>query len=231
MERRTSADAYDVLRREILHGTLMPGERLRVADLNDRYRLGLTPIREALMRLTSEGLVSWESHRGARVPEINLDEFRDVIQTRREIERLCLTKAIRLGDANWEAEILRSFHLLSRMPFPDPADGAKSTAELEVCHRQFHYSLVAACGSAWLLQFWNTLVDQSDRYRKLRLLGSRPTRWRRRNGKDEHEKIMHAVIAREVDAATALMDEHLTQTEMAIAELIEPARERKAKRN
>lgn len=161
VERRTSADAYEVLRQELLHGTLMPGERFRVADLNDRYRLGLTPIREALMRLTSEGLVSWASHRGARVPDADPEEFRDVIQTRREIEMLCLTKSIGLGDANWEAEIMRSFHLLSRTPYPDSLDEKEAAANWEICHRQFHYSLVAACGSAWLLQFWNKLVDQS----------------------------------------------------------------------
>lgn len=230
MERRTSADAYDVLRRELLHGALMPGERLRVADLNRRYRLGLTPTREALMRLTSEGLVSWESHRGARVPDNDPEEFRDMIQTRREIERLCLTKAIRLGDANWEAEILRSFHLLSRTPYPDASDAREAIAAWERCHRQFHYSLVAACGSAWLLQFWNTLADQSERYRKLRLVRSGSNKGRERDAKRDHERIMEAVIARDADAATALTDEHLNKTERAIAKLIEPRRDRKAGR-
>ena len=111
-----STDAYQVLRHEILSGTLMPGDRLRLADLNDRYRLGLTPIREALMRLTSEGLVSWQSYRGASVAGIDIEEFRDMVRTRRAIERLCLTQAMELGDAAWEAEIMRSFHLLKRTP-------------------------------------------------------------------------------------------------------------------
>ena len=227
------ADAYEVLRQELLHGTLMPGDRLRVADLNDRFRLGLTPIREALMRLTSEGLVSWESHRGARVPETDLEEFRDMMQTRREIELLCLIKAMDLGDANWEADILRSFHLLSRTPFPDSAEAREAAANWERYHRQFHYSLMAACGSAWLLQFWNTLADHSERYRKLRLLRSQPEESRIRESELdnlEHEKIMQAVIARDVAAATELIDEHLTQTETEVARLIEPKRKRKTGR-
>ena len=191
MARRTSADAYEFLRQELLHGALMAGDRLRVADLNERYRLGLSPIREALMRLTSEGLVSWESYRGARVPDDNLDEFRDMIRTRREIERLCLAKAIDRGDANWEAEIVRSYHVMSRTPFPDPTDSRETTANWERCHRQFHYSLVAACGSDWLLQFWNTLADQSERYRKAAVVpgrsrqnppARRPTRSRNDHG-------------------------------------------------
>ncbi len=230
MERRTSADAYEVLRRELLHGALMPGERLRVAVLNDRYRLGLTPIREALMRLTSEGLVSWESHRGARVPDNDLEEFRDMIQTRREIERLCLTKAIRLGDANWEAEILRSFHVLTRTPTPYAAETKEQVTDWERCHRQFHYSLVAACGSDWLLQFWNTLADQSERYRKLQLFRTKTKKTPHRDVKSDHEDIVEATLARDADAATTFMDEHLTKTETAIAKLIEPRRDRKSGR-
>ena len=230
MEKRTGTDAYERLRQELLHGTLMPGDRLRVADLNDRYRLGLTPIREALMRLTSEGLVSWESHRGARVPETDIEEFRDLMQTRREIELLCLIRAMGLGDANWEADILRSFHLLSRTPFPDSSEARETAGNWERYHRQFHYSLVSACGSAWLLQFWNTLADHSERYRKLRLLRSQPKKTIIRDANLEHEKIMQAVIERDVAAATELMNEHQLQTETAVARLIEPRRERKAGR-
>ncbi len=219
-------EAYEKLRRELLHGTLMPGDRLRVADLNDRYRLGLTPIREALMRLTSEGLVSWESNRGARVAGIDLDEFRDMMQTRREIEFLCLTKAMNLGDAKWEADILRTFHLLSRTPFPDSPEAREAAANWERYHRDFHFALISACGSFSLLRFWNTLADQSERYRKLRLLRSQPREERLREAeldRLDHEKIMQAVIDRDVAAATDLIDAHLTQTENAVAVLIEAA--------
>lgn len=222
MAKRASADAYGFLRWELLHGALMPGERLRVAELNDRYRLGLTPIREALMRLTSEGLVSWESHRGARVPDHDLDEFRDMIRTRREIERLCLARAIDLGDANWEAEILRTLHLLSQAPCPASSEDKEAAAYWETCHRQFHYALVAACDSPWLLRFWNTLADQSERYRTLRLYRSKPDKTRHRSVKRDHKKIAEAAIARDVSIVTELVDEHLANTERTIARLIEP---------
>ena len=214
-------DAYEVLRHEILHGTLMPGDRLRVADLNDRYRLGLTPIREALMRLTSEGLVSWQSHRGGRVAAIDIEGLRDMVRTRREIGRLCLTRAIELGDATWEAEILRSFHLLKRTPFPNSPNATETAVLWERFHREFHDALIAACGSSWLLRFWNTLADHSERYRKLRLLRSSPKETAVRDVNRGHEEIMQAAIARDIPAATALLDKHLTQTEEAVAKLLE----------
>ena len=217
-----STDAYQVLRQEILRGSLKPGDRLRLADLNERYRLGLTPIREALMRLTSEGLVSWQSHRGATVAGIDLEEFRDMVRTRRAIERLCLTQAIERGDAAWEAEIMRSLHLLKRTPHPGSSDAAESFGAWERIHREFHYALVAACGSRWLLRFWETLADHSERYRNLWPIRSSDGRLEGRDADREHEEIVQAVIARDIAAATALVDQHLTRTEEAVARLIEP---------
>ena len=72
--------AYLRLRSEILHGELMPGERLRAADLHDKFGLGLTPIREALMRLSTEGLVDAESRRGSRVIQASIDELADLFK-------------------------------------------------------------------------------------------------------------------------------------------------------
>ena len=217
-----STDAYEMLRREILHGTLMPGDRLRIADLNDRYRLGLTPIREALMRLASEGLVSWQSYRGASVTAIDIEEFRDMARTRRQIGRLCLTQAMELGDAAWEAEIVRSFHLLKRTPFPGSSDATEPPGAWERLHREFHHALIAACGSPWLLRFSETLADHAERYRKFWLLRSGAWQPAGRDFDREHEEIVQAVVARDTSVATALLDQHLTRTEEAIAELIEP---------
>lgn len=215
--------AYDVLRHEILHGDLLPGERLRAADLRERFNLGLTPIREALMRLSSEGMVTNEVNRGARVREATLTELHDLMQTRREIEELCLTKAISLGDAEWEGEILRAMHLLSRAPLPESPEDRETAAAWEVLHRKFHYALVAAAGSEWLLQIWRDLADHSERYRKLRLLNYRKLAADVRDVNAEHRQIMDAVLRRDAAEAVALMNTHLRKTEEAVARLLTPA--------
>jgi GntR family transcriptional regulator, carbon starvation induced regulator len=215
-----SGNAYDLLRQEILYGDLMPGERLRVAELNERYQFGLTPIREALVRLASEGLVSNESHRGARVRETTMAELADLTETRRSIERLCLTRSMARGDATWEAEIISAMHLLSRAALPTSPDDRATATQWEARHRRFHLSLVSACDSGWLLNFWNTLVDHSERYRKVRLLFHREIAADVRDLNAEHERIMKAVLARDVDRSTALMDEHLSRTEAAVARLM-----------
>ncbi|KPL53409.1 hypothetical protein ABB55_15270 [Prosthecomicrobium hirschii] len=214
--------AYRRLRGEILHGDLMPGERLRAADLQDRYSLGLTPIREALMRLASESLVEGETNRGARVTDASLDELADIMATRRAIERLCLTAAMARGGADWEAEIVASMHLLSRTPLPaDPGD-REAAARWEAQHRRFHLALVSACGSKWLLRFWATLADHSERYRKVRLLHHHEAEAEVRDINAEHAAIMAAVLDRDPARATDLMDRHLTNTETSVARLLAP---------
>ncbi len=206
--------AYQRLRQEILLGELAPNQRLRVADLEDRFALGLTPIREALARLASEGLVAMEARRGARVLETSPAELADLMKTRREIERLCLTQAIELGDAAWEAEVLAALHMLVRTPLPDLDDPSAITSTWEAHHRRFHAALVSACGSEWLLRFWNQLVDHTQRYRKIRLKGPLIAR----DVQAEHQALVDAVLRRDAPLAVALMDSHLRETEEVVKE-------------
>lgn len=214
------SSAYDLLRAEILHGDLMPGERLAVADLRARYGVGLTPLREALMRLASEGLVATEANRGARVREISAAELHDLFSTRRELEAICLARAMANRTPEWEAEILRSLHLLSRAPLPEQAGDRATAARWEATHRAFHAALVAACASEWRLRLWHMLADQSERYRKLRLLAPAPARAAPRDIAAEHEAIARAVIDGHADSALELMDNHLARTESVVAGLL-----------
>ena len=219
---RSNTDrAYDRLRTEILHGDLMPGDRLTAADLQDRFALGLTPIREALMRLSAEGLVDTETHRGARVADVSPGALADLMKTRRSIERLCLEASMARGDEAWESEVVAAMHMLSRTPLPSSTEDRSAAALWEERHRRFHYALVSACGSDWLLRFWNTLADHSERFRKLRLLNRHVAAAEVRDVNAEHRAIMDAVLARDVPTATRLMDQHLTGTEQSVARLLD----------
>ena len=213
-------DAYLRLRREILHGELLPGERLRVADLQARFGLGLTPIREALMRLASEGLVDSPAKRGARVRRTTIAELHDLMETRRKVEAWCLAQSMAKGNAGWEAEILSSLHLLARASLPDSPADLERAEEWEKLHRAFHLALVSACGSEWQLRIWNMLVDHSERYRKLRLLHRGTPALDVRNVNAEHDAIARAVIDRDSDTALDLMDQHLRRTEEVVSRLL-----------
>ena len=73
--RNLSERSYDLLRRDILHGKLFPGEKLHIDNLSERYGIGKVPLREALNRLSSEGLAERKSHRGFFVAPISMSEL------------------------------------------------------------------------------------------------------------------------------------------------------------
>ena len=104
--RTLATDLFEQLRSDILHNRLDPGSRLRFKDLRERYHSGLSPLREALMRLVSEGLVVLEDHKGFRVAPVSREEMQDIANTLLELEALAIRMAVKKGDDRWEADIV-----------------------------------------------------------------------------------------------------------------------------
>src|ERR1700691_3843127 len=112
--------AYDLLREALLDCRFEPGEPLRIGELCKRLEASQGAVREALSRLTSEGLVEARPQRGFRVMPISAEDLRDLTAARIEIEELCLRHAIEAGDVRWDARLVGAFHQLSRTPPLEP---------------------------------------------------------------------------------------------------------------
>lgn len=80
------ASVYEMIREDIISGRLESNERLKVADLAERYGTSTNPVREALQQLRGEGFVLMEPNRGARVRPIDADFVRDIIEIEVMIE-------------------------------------------------------------------------------------------------------------------------------------------------
>jgi DNA-binding GntR family transcriptional regulator len=76
----THQSIYEMIREDIVSGRLAPNERLKVADLAERYSTSTNPIREALQQLRGEGFVLMELNRGARVRPIDEHFVRDIVE-------------------------------------------------------------------------------------------------------------------------------------------------------
>jgi len=203
-----TAEAFNRIRAEILACRLPPGQKLVIADLCHDLGFSLGAVREALSRLTSEGLVEAEPRKGFRVAPITEAELRDITQVRATIESLCLESAIRHGDVKWEANIVATLFELSRLDLQDPADPARVSEVWADAHRRFHEALVAACDSPWLLRLRETLFVQSERYRRV----SVPLNRAGRDLQSEHKAIADATIARDAATASAALRDHLQKT-------------------
>src|SRR5947209_19064222 len=93
---------YGRLRRDILTGLFEPGERLPLDALGERYRVGLTPLREALNRLSAEELVLREGKRGFRVAPVSLADLADLVATLCWAVDVAIRQSIAKGDVAWE---------------------------------------------------------------------------------------------------------------------------------
>lgn len=213
-EDAASGDIFRSLRSDIVSGSLKPGARLRFIELQARYGIGTSPIREALSRLAADRLVIQEVNRGFSVPPVSLADFGDITRLRLMLERAAIRDSIANGDEAWEEELVLAHHRLRRLgrPESDPEDES-IPEEWERRHRAFHMALIAACQSPWTLHFCGVLYDQFDRYR-------------RRAGRDamtqaglsrQHDQLAEAAIARDTERADSILEDHINTTAKMVA--------------
>ena len=201
-------ETYKQLREDIINAVLEPGKKLRIRDICVRYATGLSPVREALSRLSSEGLVEQSAQRGFTVASFSLADLEELIRTRHWIDEKGLRESILRGDQAWEENVVLTYYRLSRTArYTEEGSVVRNPAWYEA-HKRFHVSLVDACGSEWLKRFSLTLFDAMERYRAL----SRTPGILRSGHLDEHRAIMEATVARDSELAVKLMSDHFAKT-------------------
>lgn len=203
------------LRVLITNGTIPPGEKLRLDQLRTTFGVSLSPLREALSRLSTEGFVTMEDQRGYRVAPVSELNLIEVMKLRAEIESFGLREAIRNGDDRWESEVVASLYRLNKLErsVPDTGDSGRVVG-WEAAHRQFHQQLLSACRMPILMQFSTTLHDLGDRYRRL-FLARNPID---RDVSEEHRRICDAAVARDADLACQLLRQHIERTGAVVLE-------------
>ena len=170
IEPTVNAQVFRQIRIDIVTCRLMPNERLRVESLRERYRVGGSPIREALMRLEVEGLVILEQNKGFRVSPASREHLLDLMKTRVEIEGLALRWSIENGGVDWEANLLAAYHRLSHQKKTLRGTGNEINLVWFKEHRNFHSALTNACGSQHLMGIRENLFAQAERYVALSII-------------------------------------------------------------
>ncbi len=177
-------------------------------------------LREALLKLTAEGMVRSEGQRGFEVSPLSLNELQDIMRARTCLDSAVLAQSMAIGDADWEARIIAANHRLARTVLPADTADVATASEWEERHRDFHQALIEGGGSQWLVRLHRQLVDQSERYRQIRLLHRREVKARVRDVVAEHAEITAAVLARDTERAVRLLTTHLQDTADAMGRLL-----------
>lgn len=203
-----ATNLYDRLRADLLAGKLEPGRKLQIEFLCDQYQAGQTPVREALNRLTSDGLVERRDQRGFAVTGISAADLREITKTRVWLEEIALREAFATELPEWEEALVLAYHRLSKVPRSLSETEYLENPEWERLHRAFHRTLISGCQSRWLLNFCEQLSDQLYRYRQLSVKRIYPNRHER----EEHKSMLDAVIERDATRAIQLMRTHYETT-------------------
>ncbi len=145
-------DLYVHLQHRLISNDFNFGEKLRAEQLKQDYGCSASTVREALFRLSTEGLVDFQEQRGFRVPEKSALLLSELTHLRILLEAEGAVLSIRYGGVAWEARLTATHHQLSHIEKRIHASSDASPlvdlwfyAELE-----FHQTLLSACGSETL---------------------------------------------------------------------------------
>ncbi|HET7627757.1 MAG TPA: GntR family transcriptional regulator [Bacillales bacterium] len=195
----------NVLRKAILQGDFAPGERLIQEDLAKALGVSRMPVREALRRLETEGLIKLMPHRGAIVKSLNAEDVDEIYSLRAELEKLAASKSV---DKMKEEDIAELEQLVEDM---NAMDDLEQFVEANI---EFHRLLMKYCEWERLLSFIETLWNGFPQQTPHMLTGQVDL------SKQEHEEILWAVKERDAAKASKLLANHISRTGKSLMESI-----------
>lgn len=194
----------DSIRTAILRGDLKVGERLPLEELGKELGVSRMPVREALIRLEKEGLIVFQNRRGAEVAGITVEQIEEITHLRSLLEADALKRAFvyfQVSDFANARAIL------------EDAKNADDPDELADLHWQFHHCLYTPCGRPMQVEMIDMLHANVDRFFRIE--------WReaglREGWVKDHEAIIEALEASNIDAALELIESHLRMAAERVA--------------
>lgn len=196
-----SKKAYRILKEAIIKGEIKTNTRLTLIDISQQMGISITPIREAINQLSSEGLVKIIPNKGIVINEISMDDYQEILQIRAALEGLIIELALKkITDKNIEdlMEIVR------QMETAVEKDNRLDYNELDI---KFHDFLLNIAGNHRLKEVYNRIILQ-DHNNKFRLRTLKLS-YRMRGSLQEHKSIAYCVKERNIAESIRKSQEHI----------------------
>lgn len=204
----SQADVADAVRRSILAGDLVAGQRLVEAELSDMLGASRGAVRAALIDLTHEGLVERIANRGARVRVVSVEEALQITEVRMAVEGLCGAKAARQITDDQIAELRE---IGDRMRSAVEGGDVVGYSQL---NQRLHDSVIAIAAQPVAAEVLARLRARNVRHQfRLAYRAGRP-----QVSLPQHLAIIDAVCRRDPEAAEAAVRAHLTSVLEALAD-------------
>lgn len=193
---RRSQAVHRALKRAILDQALAPGSKLPEDSIGERMGVSRTLVREALLRLSEEGLVDLRPNKGATVAQPTLEEGRDLFLTRTALERLVVETVS--GKLTKEQIEQLSAHI-------DAEEAARAERTISIrLSGEFHTLLAEMTNNASLIRYVNDLVARSS---LILTMYGRPHS--SECAVSEHRELIEKLASGNTAAAETLMIHHL----------------------
>ena len=202
---RLSERAYQLIKEKIITLELSPSSLINEQTLMEELELGRTPIREALQRLSAEGLVIVVPRRGMFVASINITDLQKVFEVRLPLEGLCARLA---AQRITEEQITQMEAIFQNLEQVQSAD----SEVLIAIDERFHHLLYEAAGNEFLaealdrlyapsLRLWHLVLDQLSDVR---------------GAIEQHEEVAEALKAGDGERAEKLIQQHIAKFQQEI---------------
>lgn len=194
--------AYGELKASIASGRLKPGAMIRENALSEVLGMSRTPIREAVRRLESEGLVEVRDGVGTFVTEFSPEDIADAYEVRRSLELLALRTAIyafQPEELDFFARIFRELHRKLSEGIPVTID------ECAESDWMFHNKIIDKSKNRFVKKSMESIQTQVKRYQYLSVNNLRNME----QCMKEHLYILEAIRKRDLEEASQLLKEHI----------------------
>ncbi|MEM6372281.1 MAG: GntR family transcriptional regulator [Pseudomonadota bacterium] len=213
-----NTDIFDTLLHRLMTNGFEHGQKVRAEHLRQDFGCSASTIREVLFRLSTLGLVEFREQRGFRVPKKSRHVLNELTHLRVLLEAEGTAMSIRMGGVAWEARLTAAHHQLSHLEMR--LQGSKDTAPFVdlwfAAERQFHETLISACGSDTLRATHHRIYCQ---FRQQLMVEDRQFDYISENIK-HHQQILDAALAGDEVLTRAKIHDHLARHLLVPAEVL-----------
>jgi len=208
--------AYTSLKYDITVGLLRPGRKVNIKELNERYGISETPIKQALNRLISEGLIESTPRKGVTVREINWDDIEELLDIRLMMETYYIRPAIQAfrRDPQLREEMLQN--VTKHMRLVEHGMGVEDHFRAYSLDLEFHQMYMMCSGNKRVVLVYNHLGTHDYAYyiygkqsKEATVLGVR-----------EHEDICRALLDGDEQRLQKCIETHIANAKTKISSIL-----------
>jgi DNA-binding GntR family transcriptional regulator len=211
-----ASEAYDELRVAVIDGQLPPGTPLRLEELARQLGMSISPVREAVRLLETQGLAEYAPYRGARVTMLSAKEMAEVYEARAALERVSVRRAAVEFTPEHRAALEDALKKL------ESAYAESDKVAIVRANSTFHSRIAAASGSHWLERLLSPLLEISERYAAAVIGDGTPEPARVIEARG-HAVILAALAANDPDGAEEALKQHFDAFSELLEDRLEPA--------